>query len=100
MQLIQVGLSKSGIYTVIRPGILLALQPAFILVTFSSAMDNHVYPKTINLHLNLKESDLPQNIGEVELTEALEHLTERVSRALAVYSCISLHKLNNLHPTA
>ena len=89
-QLIQVGLSKSGIYTAIRPPILLALQPEFILVTLSFTIDNLRYPKTINLWLTLKESDLPQNTSEVELREALEHLTERVSSKQSVHEVVCM----------
>lgn len=79
---VQIGWSSSGIYTVVRPEILISLQPGFLLLFAGFAIGNLGFPKTIDLYLNLSQCNLPSytnyaNYNE-ELKEALEHLTMRV----------------------
>ena len=83
-----IGWSSSGVYTRIRPAVLLSFQPAFLLWTLSFGIDNYGYPKTIDLHLNISECDLPGQTKKWELKQALEHLTAKVSRKHAcIYAC-------------
>ena len=72
----QIGWSSSGVYTQIRPAVLLAFQPAWLLWTLSFGINNYGYPKTINLYLNISECDLPDYR---DAKEALEYLTAKVS---------------------
>jgi hypothetical protein len=75
---VQIGWSNSGVYTVVRPAILLSLQPAFLLWTVSFAIDNYGYPKTTDLYLNLNQCKPSLRTNMYELKEALEHLTTKV----------------------
>ena len=79
---VQIGWSSSGIYTAVRPEILLSLQPGLLLFYAGFAIDNYGYPKTTDLYLNLSQCNLPSHTNYAnyneELKEALEHLTMRV----------------------
>ena len=89
---VQIGWSNSGVYTVIRPAILLSLQPALLLWTVSFAIDNYGYPKTTDLYINLNQCNLPSRTNMHELKEALEHLTMKVGLLYSEFTiaCILL----------
>ena len=76
----QIGWSTSGVYTQIRPAVLLAFQPAWLLWTLSFGIENYGYPKTIHLYLDITECDHPRQTYYWEIREALEYLTAKVSR--------------------
>ena len=76
----QIGWSSTGVYTIIRPIILLSLHPAWLLWTLSFAIDDYGYPKTVNMHIFITENDLPATTSTYEIKEALEHLTTKVSK--------------------
>ena len=86
----QIGWSSTGVYTIIRPVILLSLHPAWLLWTLSFAIDNYGYPKTVNMHLQIKESDLPAKTSAYEIKEALEYLTTKVNRTLCMLLTIHI----------
>ena len=91
-QKVQIGWSSSGVYTVVRPEILISLQLALLLRTVSFAIDNYGYPKTIDLYINLNQCNLPHtHMNYNELKETLEHLTTKVG--LLYYSKF----INSLH---
>ena len=83
-QIEQFGWSSTGIHKAIRPEVLVALQPAVYWLFLSIAIDNKGLPRTVHLSLNITnttECELLEDITRVEMKEALEHLTEKVSKA-------------------
>ena len=74
----QIGWSTTGIYKVIRPVVLVALQPAWYWWTLGFAIDNYSLPNLICLNLNTTNCYLMENITRLEVKEALEHLTMKV----------------------
>ena len=81
----QLGWSTTGIYRAIRPVLLIALQPAWYWWTLGFAIDNHSFPITIHLHLNIastSECDCLKDILRAEVKEALQHFTMNVSTLL------------------
>ena len=80
----QFGWSSTGIHKAIRPEFLMALQPASLRLSLYLAIDNKGLPRTVYLSLNITnttECELLEDITRVEMKEALEHLTEKVSKA-------------------
>ena len=74
----QIGWSTTGIYKVIRPVVLVALQPAWYWWTLGLTIDNYGLPNSIRLKLNITECDL-RDITRMEVKEALEYLTVKVN---------------------
>ena len=87
---VPIGWSSSGVYTVIRPAILLSLQPALLLWTVSFAIDNYGYPKTTDLYINLNQCNLSSRTNMHELKEALEHLTMKVGLLYSTFIIICI----------
>ena len=74
----QIGWSTTGIYRVIRPVVLVALQPAWYWWTLGFTINNYSLPNSIRLKLNITECDL-RDTTRLEVKEALEYLTVKVT---------------------
>lgn len=75
----QIGWSTTGIYRVIRPVVLVALQPAWYWWTLGFTIDNYGLPNSIRLKLNITECDHDlRDTTRLEVKEALEYLTVKV----------------------
>ena len=79
----QIGWSTTGIYRVIRPVVLVALQPAWYWWTLGFTIDNYGLPNSIHLELNITECDL-SDITQLEVKEALEDLTVKVKACMHI----------------
>ena len=96
----QIGWSTTGIYRVIRPVVLVALQPAWYWWTLGFTIDNYSLPNSIRLKLNITECDL-RDTTRLEVKEALEYLTVKVKicTLFLIYLVLTTSYLKNFHYT-
>lgn len=71
----QFGWSSTGVYSAVRPMVLVSLQPALYWWTLSYAIDDYGLPKSIQFALDISECE---GFTQQEVKEALEHLTMKV----------------------
>ena len=74
----QIGWSSTGIYSAIRPMVLVSLQPALYWWALSFAIDDYGLPKSIQFALDISEC-YGEGVIQQEVKEALEHLTMKVN---------------------
>ena len=79
---VEIGWSTTSVYKLIRPVVLVALQPVMFWLILTFAIDDYGFPKSIKFELNITnttECKSLENIAPSKIREALEHHTMKVS---------------------